>query len=67
MSVIEGIFLFLCVYVLVELVALPLAAIRGKDVRGRVITWLVALLVAVVLGLVNFSTSSHIVMLLDFN
>ena len=44
MSVPEKIFLGLLVYVAVEVIALPISALRGKNVGGRVITWLVALM-----------------------
>lgn len=41
-----------CTYVVVETIMLPIAGLRGREVRGRVITYLVVLLAAVFLGLI---------------
>lgn len=60
MTVLEGTFLFLCVYVIVDLPIMLLNALRGKDMRGRVIVWLVALVAAVVLGLFVLADEGHV-------
>lgn len=40
-----------CAYVLVETIALVLAALRGRDVRGRVVVYFVVIIAGVILGL----------------
>ncbi len=60
MSVLEAIFLFLCVYVVVDIPIMIVSALRGKDVRGRVIIWIIALVAAVVIGLIMTSSQGQV-------
>lgn len=46
----DVLFLGLLAYLAIETIMLPIAGLRGKDVRGRVITYLVVLIVTVALG-----------------
>jgi hypothetical protein len=50
-----------CAYVIVETFALIIAGIRGKDVRGRVIVYLLVLVAAVILGLVLLGQTTSVV------
>lgn len=59
MSLPEGILLFLCVYMGVEVFAMPISALRGKDVRGRVIVWLAASLVVIILWMILTGQRDH--------
>lgn len=52
MNLLEAAFLFIVVYMVVEVIAMPIAALRGRDVQGRVIVWLAASLILVVLWFV---------------
>lgn len=47
----EVAFLGCCAYVIVETIMLIIAGLRGRDVRGRVIVYLVVLIAAVILGI----------------
>ena len=44
-------FLGCLAYVVVETVAVSIAGVRGHDVRGRVIVYLLVMITAVILGL----------------
>lgn len=57
----EVAFFACCAYAVVETFALIIAGIRGKNVGGRVIVYLVVLLVAVILGVLLLSQRTALV------
>ena len=44
-------FLGCCAYLVVETIMLPIAGLRGRDVRGRTVVYVIVLIAAVILGL----------------
>ena len=60
MSILEAIFLFLCVYIPIEAVMMTIAALQGENVIGRVVTWCVALLGAFALWFILTSSQGQV-------